>query len=58
MTLTQAEAFKALAEGRKIIDRVGRVFYLDENGALWYKYRNSSDRARSWTFTDIEEAEP
>lgn len=56
MTLTQAEAIKALAEGREIIDRVGRVFYLNEKGELWYRYRNGRDEARSWTFTDIEEA--
>lgn len=58
MKLTQAEAIKALAEGKKIIDRVGRELYLKPDGSLWYRYIGQRDEARSWAFSDIEEAEP
>ena len=53
--LTQKEVFAALAEGKSVRDRTGRIFYFDEKGQLWYYYANGRDEARSWTLTDIEE---
>jgi len=54
--LTQREAFTALAEGKRVRDRVGRIFYFNEKGELWYYYANGRDEGRSWTFDNIEEA--